>query len=173
MTTSSTGAPTIESERLLLRPFVPADFEPMAEFYGGEVSRFYGGPCRRDEAWRKLAMYPGHWALRGYGPWALEEKASGAFVGIAGMWFPEGWHAQEITWALVESHHGKGFATEAAARALRSAYDDFGWSTAVSVIAHGNEASVAVARRLGATFEEQITNRYGAADVYRHVPPGR
>lgn len=143
----------------------------MADFYASDISRFYGGPCGREEAWRKFAMYPGHWALRGFGPWALEEKASGEFVGLSGMYFPDGWHAPEITWALVEPHHGKGFATEAAARALQSAYDDFGWTTAVSVIADDNDGSVAVARRLGAIFEEQITNRYGTASVYRHAPP--
>src|SRR5690606_18513350 len=57
--------------------------------------------------------YPGHWALRGYGPWALERKDTGAFVGLCGPWYPEGWIEPEITWALMPGHHGLGFATEA------------------------------------------------------------
>lgn len=163
--------PTLDSDRLLLRAFTQADFEPMAAFFANPVSATYGGPCARDEAWRKFAVYAGHWALRGYGPWALEEKSSGVFVGLAGLWFPEGWVEPEITWALVPGQHGKGYATEAAQRALQSAYEDFGWVTAVSVVATSNPASVAVAERLGAQRESTIAFRAGQAYVYRHRGP--
>lgn len=166
------NVPTLESERLLLREFRESDFEPMAAFYASEISTFYGGPCSREEAWRKFAVYPGHWALRGFGPWALEEKATGQFVGITGLWYPEGWHAPEITWALVEAHHGKGYATEAAARSRQAAYEDFGWETAISVVALENQASARVAERLGAVNEGEIPFRYGLATVWRHRPPG-
>jgi len=165
------NVPTLESERLILRPFKEADFEPMADFYASDISAFYGGPCDREDAWRKFAMYPGHWTLRGFGPWALEEKSSGEFVGITGLWYPELWPAPEITWALVEAHHGKGYATEAAARSLQAAYEDFGWTTAVSVIALENEASARVAQRLGATNEGEIPFRYGSANLWRHPQP--
>ncbi len=161
--------PTFESSRLVLRAFQPADFEPMAGFYASEVSRPYGGPCSRDEAWRKFAVYSGHWVLRGYGPWALEEKSSGQFVGLCGMWFPEGFPEPEISWALIPGQHGKGYATEAARRALQAAYEHFGWKTAVSVIATDNATSHAVAQRLGAKVESRIAFRGAQADVYRHV----
>jgi RimJ/RimL family protein N-acetyltransferase len=164
-----THIPAFESPRLLLRAFKPDDFEPMAQFYASEVSRPYGGPCARDEAWRKFAVYSGHWVLRGYGPWALEVKDSGAFVGLCGMWFPEGFPEPEISWALIPGQHGKGYATEAARRALQAAYEDFGWKTAVSVIATDNAASHAVAQRLGAKVESRIAFRGAQADVYRHV----
>ena len=164
-----TYIPAFESPRLLLRAFKPDDFEPMVGFYASEVSRPYGGPCSRDEAWRKFAVYSGHWVLRGYGPWALEEKGSGQFVGLCGMWFPEGFPEPEISWALIPGQHGKGYATEAARRALQAAYENFGWKTAVSVIATDNAASHAVAQRLGAKLETRIPFRGGEADVYRHV----
>lgn len=164
--------PVFESERLLLRAFTQSDFEPMAAFFADPISASYGGPCQRDDAWRKFAVYSGHWALRGYGPWALEDKASGAYVGLAGLWFPEGWVEPEITWALVPGHHGKGYATEAAQRALQLAYEHFGWTTAVSVIATDNAASRAVAERMGAQLERTIAFRQGHAHVYRHGGPG-
>ncbi len=166
---SMPNIPSFESSRLLLRPFKPEDFESMAMFYASEVSRPYGGPCSREEAWRKFAVYSGHWVLRGFGPWALETKDSGQFVGLCGMWFPEGFPEPEISWALIPGQHGKGYATEAARRALRAAYEDFGWKTAVSVIATDNAASHAVAQRLGAKQESRIDFRGGQADVYRHV----
>ncbi len=163
--------PTIESDRLILRHFDEDDFEPMASFFADPISSFYGGPCSRDDAWRKFAAYPGHWALRGYGPWALERKDTGAFIGLCGPWYPEGWFAPEITWALMPGHHGNGFATEAARRALDAAYADYGWESAVSVIAVENTASVKVAERLGAQLEQSIEGRYGHAHVYRHRAP--
>jgi ribosomal-protein-alanine N-acetyltransferase len=163
--------PTLESDRLRYRAFGPSDFEPMAAFFADEVSRFYGGPCDRETAWRKFAAYAGHWSIRGYGPWAVERKDSGAFIGIVGPWNPEGWVEREITWALMPGHHGHGFATEAAATTLRAAYELLGWTTAISVIAQGNVASSALAERLGATIERQIDFRGATADVWRHQPP--
>jgi RimJ/RimL family protein N-acetyltransferase len=165
-----TSIPRLETDRLILREYQSDDFEHMAAFYADPISSFYGGPCNREEGWRKFAMYPGHWALRGFGPWALEEKSTGEFVGLCGPYYPDGWYAPEITWALMLGHHGKGYATEAASRALRSAYEDYGWITAVSVIAIDNAASEAVAQRLGATKESTIDFRYGRANVYRHAP---
>ena len=161
--------PEFKSARLRLRAFTPDDFEPMAQFFASEVSRPYGGPCSRDDAWRKFAVYSGHWMLRGFGPWALEALDSGAFVGLCGMWFPEGFPEPEISWALIPGQHGKGYATEAARRALQAAYEDFGWKTAASVIAVDNAASHAVAQRLGAKVESRIAFRGGQADVYRHL----
>ncbi len=162
--------PRLETDRLLLREFRESDFEAMAEFYADPVSKFYGGPCDRADGWRKFAVYPGHWMLRGYGPWAIEVKETKIFVGLTGLWYPEGWIEPEITWALVPGHHGNGYATEAA-RSLRSAYEDFGWTTAVSVIAIENPASIAVAERLGARRESEVEYRYGAAYLYRHRSP--
>jgi RimJ/RimL family protein N-acetyltransferase len=163
--------PTLETPRLRLRAFRADDFNAIADFFGDPVSAPYGGPCNRDEAWRKLAAYCGHWSLRGYGPWAVGCRATDRCLGVCGLWYPEGWFAPEITWALVPGEHGKGYATEAASRALTAAYEHFGWTTAVSVVAQGNAASEAVARRLGATAEQTIVFRGGSATVFRHRAP--
>ena len=168
---SPSHVPTFETDRLLLRGIRGDDFEAMVGFYADPISRYYGGPCNRQEAWRKFAAFPGHWMLRGYGPWTLESKTDGSVVGICGPWYPDGWIEPEITWALVPDHHGRGFATEAAERAITVCYEHFGWDTAVSVISTNNHASIAVAERLGASREGAVDNRYGPADVYRHRPP--
>ncbi len=72
--------PSIESDRLTLRPVLDTDLVPYANFYASEGSRFVGGPCSREETWRKLATIAGHWHLRGYGPWALQCKQDGLFA---------------------------------------------------------------------------------------------
>ncbi len=167
----SLNIPVLETDRLILRAFQPHDFEPIVQFFADPISQFYGGPCDRDDAWRRLATYIGHWALRGFGPFALQAKHNDSFVGLCGPWYPEGWIEPEITWALMLGHHGQGYATEAARRALNFAYQELGWPTAVSVIAVDNPASARVAERLGATVESSITYRYGPAQLYRHAHP--
>jgi RimJ/RimL family protein N-acetyltransferase len=162
--------PVLHSERLTLRSFEPADFDPVAGFFAHPSSHLYGGPCERWEAWRKLASYQGHWVLRGFGPFAMEETDTGRFVGWTGMWAPEGWPEPEITWALLPQFLGRGFATEGARRALRSAYEDFGWDTAISLINDKNSRSIAVAERLGARLERSAPVFGEPGLIYRHLP---
>lgn len=127
-----------------------------------------GGPCSRADAWRKMAMYAGHWLLRGYGVWALEERATGRLAGQAGLWFPEGWPEPEIHWLLVADATGRGLATEAARRFRDHARDDLRWETVVSCIDPVNAVSVRVAERLGATPEGETRVGERRFVVHRH-----
>ena len=71
--------PTINTERLTLRAFTAADFEAYAPIMADpEVTKFLGEghPLSRSDAWRQLAMILGHWTLRGFGLWAVEERAT-------------------------------------------------------------------------------------------------
>lgn len=163
----------IESARLLMRQWREEDFEAYAGFYADEeTARFVGGVKPRHEAWRHMAMQIGHWVLRGFGVWAVEEKEGGVFVGAAGLWRPEGWPELEVGYWLLPSAWGKGFATEAARRARRYAYEELGATTLVSYIHPKNGTSKKVAERLGARPEEVIELlTYGPVCVYRHPPP--
>ena len=48
-------------------------------------------PSSREECWRGMALFIGHWHLRGYGWWAVEDRRSGEFLGRIGLYNPEGW----------------------------------------------------------------------------------
>jgi RimJ/RimL family protein N-acetyltransferase len=100
-------------------------------------------------AWRKLAMMIGHWSLRGYGLWAAEEQASGAFAGYVGFWNPDGWPDFELGWTLRRSFWGQGYATEGARAALRFGFTELDRPHVISLIQPGNAASIRVAGRLG------------------------
>ena len=111
----------LETDRLLLRMWrEETDFETYASMCADEdIMRYIGGKTMtRVEAWRHMAFHIGHWEMRGYGHWAVEEKESGDFIGRIGFLNPVGWPAFEIGWTLDKKHWGKGFATEGARRAL-------------------------------------------------------
>jgi RimJ/RimL family protein N-acetyltransferase len=143
--------PRIETERLLLRGFEERDLDAYAAFTGDpEVMRYMGrGPFSREEAWREIAFFLGHFELRGYTHWALEQRETGELVGRCGPYFPEGWPALEIGWLLGREYWGKGYASEAAAAAQSYAWRELRPDRLVSLIAPGNHRSARVARGLG------------------------
>lgn len=143
--------PQLETERLLLRGFCPQDLDAWASFMADpEVVRFlFGEPQSRSDSWRMMAATLGHWALRGYGMWAVERKSDHAFIGRIGMLQPEGWPGLEIGWTLGRPYWGQGYATEAAAASMRFAFLTQPVERLISCIDPGNTASQAVATRLG------------------------
>lgn len=165
----------IETERLLLRQWRQSDFEVYAAYYADDrTARFVGGRMSRGKAWRHMAAIAGHWVLKGFGIWAVEEKSTGEMVGAIGLWEPEGWPELEVGYWLVGSAHGRGYATEAAIRARDYAYDRLGATTLVSYIDPRNEPSKRVAIRMGARLEETIEILdLGQYCVFRHPSPDR
>lgn len=162
-----------ETERLRLRPWRQEDFEPFSEYYADETTaRYVGGVADADQAWRRMASLIGHWTLRGYGYWALEEKDTGSFVGSVGLWRSAGWPELELGYWLLPSMQGKGYAIEAGAEARDHAFEVVGTASLVSYIDPANEPSKKVAERLGAHFEEIIDLlSFGPHCVYRYPPP--
>ena len=151
--------PQLTTDRLLLRAFRPDDFEPYAAMMANpEVGRFLmdGRPLSRTEAWRQMAMFIGHWVLRGYGLWAVEERATGQFIGRIGCLELEGFPAFEIAYTLTASAWGRGYAREGAAAALRYAREVLGRREIASIIRPGNTASIRVAESLGAVAGETV-----------------
>ena len=151
-------APTLTTERLTLRPFVDEDLDAWAAIVGDpETARHIGGVRSRAQAWERLAMYHGHWVLRGYGQWAVVVRDSGRLIGRAGLWNPEGWPELEVGWTLARSEWGRGYATEAGRAAIEWGRSVLGLTRIASVISPGNERSIAVAERLGMSFDRNAT----------------
>ena len=150
--------PVLATDRLILRGFVEADLDALAAMMAKpEVARFIApAPMTRADAWRSMASTLGHWALRGYGAWAVERRGDGALVGRVGMINPEGWPALEIGWALDSAHWGQGYASEAAAAAMRFAFLTQPVDRLISNIDPDNTPSQAVAKRLGERCGERI-----------------
>lgn len=155
--------PSLETERLRLRMFTQEDFVPYYTLCSDpEVVRFLGDgqPLSRLDAWRHLAIFLGSWQLRGYGMWAVEEKASGQFIGRVGYIHPETWPGIELGWVLARQFWGQGLAIEAARAALNHGFQSFHFTHVISLIHPDNQRSISVAERLGET-REGLTEIFG------------
>lgn len=167
-----TEIPVLETERLIMRAMIPQDFDSFAAFYASDAAKFVGGPADRIATWRQLSTFAGSWSLRGFGEFALEHKKTGKTAGLVGPWFPEGWPEREIAWIVLPEFQGQGIGFEAANRALKFAYQDLGWTTAVSCIDADNVGSIKLAEKLGAKLECETTiEPFGEALLYRHLSP--
>ncbi|MHB8719070.1 MAG: GNAT family N-acetyltransferase [Candidatus Dormibacteria bacterium] len=166
--------PQLETDRLILRQWRLDDLDDFARIMANpDVSRFLGEgrPMGRFEAWRALMMFAGAWRMLGYAHWVLESKATGAFIGRAGPWRPDGWPALEIGWAIDPQHQGKGYATEAGRAALECCWQDLGADRVVSLVRPGNAASVAVVRKLGGELVGTHELLGAAAELYEYSRP--
>ncbi|TIN21932.1 MAG: GNAT family N-acetyltransferase [Mesorhizobium sp.] len=162
----ATSAPVIETKRTILRAHQLDDFDAYAAMWTDPVvTRFIGGkPRTREESWMRFLRHAGLWSLLGYGFWAIEEKATGRFIGEAGFhdlkrdMEPSIEGIPEAGWALVPAVHGAGFATEVVGRVLAWGEERFGREKTVCIIDPENTASLRVAAKCG--YREVVQTTY-------------
>jgi RimJ/RimL family protein N-acetyltransferase len=152
-----TAAPAIETERLRLRSHEAGDFaDCVAMWSNPDVVRYtIREPSPPQRTWLRILSYRGHWALLGFGYWAVQEKASGRFIGELGFAdFKRALNVSlegmpELGWALVPWAHGKGYATEALRAAVAWGDRQFQSARTVCIIHRENRRSFRVAEKLG------------------------
>jgi RimJ/RimL family protein N-acetyltransferase len=148
--------PMIETERLRLRCNCVEDLGvSMGMWTDPGVMLFLGAkPLTREEAWTRLLRHVGHWALLGFGFWAVEERATGQYVGTVGFMnahrdIEPSMDDPEIGWVLAGHAQGKGYATEAVRAAVAWGDQRFGPVRTVCLIHPDNRASMRVAEKVG------------------------
>ena len=146
------AVPVLETERLVLREPRESDLEAIVAFGESDRTDYIGGKHDRMGAWRILLAGIGHWALRGYGFWAVETR-DGAFVGRVGVIKNDGWPEPELAWHLFDGFEGRGYAHEAALAARDHAYRVWGMGPLISMIAFENIRSIALGLRLGGRID--------------------
>ena len=150
------NVPVLETERLTLRGFREDDLDEMAAISADpEVTKWVGDDdgLSREDTWRRIAYWVGHWELRGCGQWALIERETGRLVGRAGLLQPEAWPGLEVGWLVAREHWGRGFAPEAGRASADWARDELGATHIISLIEDSNERSARVAEKLGMSVE--------------------
>ena len=147
----------LETDRLKLRMWRESDLNDYAELTADPLVMRYLQPGKppytRSEAWRSIAFFMGHWQMRGYGHWAVEEKSTRRMIGRIGFLNPEGWPGFEIGWTLARHAWGKGYATEGGRAALEYAFTKLDQPHVISLIYPENTPSMKVAERLGEKLE--------------------
>ncbi|AXS39905.1 GNAT family N-acetyltransferase [Breoghania sp. L-A4] len=163
--------PTLETDRLLLRAHRLDDFDVYAAMWRDPaVVRYFGGaPLTREQAWLRFVRHAGLWHHLGFGFFALEDKATGAFVGEAGVHElrrdiePSVEGTLEAGWGLVPAAHGRGLSEEAMRGVFMWAEKSLPPLRTTCIVDTGNAPSLRVAQKLG--FKEFSRTIYKGTQV--------
>lgn len=144
----------IETDRLILREWKDEDIKPFARMNADAVIMEYF-PRRLDEkeTERLVGRFRKHFKEHGFGPYALESKADGVFIGFVGLSLVDldvpfkG--LPEIAWRLDYGYWGQGFATEGAKAVLKHAYADWKLKEVVSYAVHDNARAISIMEKIG------------------------
>lgn len=150
---TSLAIATLQTERLTLRAPQLADFEHWADFFGSERARHERGMMPRGETWRVWASDVALWQLRGYGPFGVDDRDTGTYLGEVGIYQPDGYPGPELGWFVTPEAEGKGIAAEAARAVMLWARRNFGWDRLINIIDPMNARSIALGLRLGGTID--------------------
>jgi RimJ/RimL family protein N-acetyltransferase len=148
------AAPTLRTERLILRPWRDQDVAPFAALNADpEVMAEMGGPRHRADSEAAARRIREHFDTHGYGLWAAELPDVESFIGFIGLAIP-GFEASftpcvEIGWRLARAYWGQGYASEGARAALDFGFERLGLEEIVSFTTITNLRSRRVMERIG------------------------
>ena len=149
---------TLQTDRLILRPFRQDDLDRLSELMANPgFMRFSTGLYSREQTATFLDKILG-WEEKGIPSLlAVILPETGKLLGYCGFYHPEGFDDTEIGYRLDPEFWNRGFATEAA-RAVR----DFGFrewklDRLISLIHPENIPSRRVAEKNGMTLERETT----------------
>ena len=174
----SVDIPVLETDRLVLREPRADDMPASSAFMASDRASFVGGGAQavsRDgarggewAAWRGLTSALGHWLLRGFGSWTIEDRAIGKVAGRVGFIHHSVWPEPELGWHIYDGFEGKGIAYEAAMAARAAGLRLFGLDRVISHIDAANTRSRRLAERMGAVVERDGELLGRPCLVYRH-----
>ncbi|WP_327001040.1 GNAT family N-acetyltransferase [Dactylosporangium sp. NBC_01737] len=146
----------LRTERLVMRRWQESDRALFAALNADpETMRFFRGTLDGPASDAMVGSIEARFERQGFGFWALEVAATGAFIGFTGLNpLPDGVPGAgglEVGWRLARHAWHHGYATEAAQAALGVAFDELGVPGIWSLTAVLNAPSRAVMHRLGLT----------------------
>jgi RimJ/RimL family protein N-acetyltransferase len=161
----------LETERRLLRRFVPSDLEDLSLFYSDpDVIKYIpDAPRTYEETKEELEWFlNGHPKFPELGLWATIYKQTGQFIGRCGLlpWTIDGQQEVEVAFALSREYWGQGLATEAADALVQYGFERLRLSRLICLIDHDNQGSIKVAMKIGMTFEKEGKDEKGPFLIY-------
>lgn len=161
--------PTVTSSRLVLRPFVPEDVEPLHRIMDDrEVMRYFpvADPPPLAKVDKLIQGQLKHWGAHGYGWWAVERRSDSQLIGWSGLQYLPETDETEVAYLLGRPFWGRGLATEAAQTGLRFGFETLELPAIVAIVHPQNLASQGVIHKLGMSFVDAA--RYFGMDCYRY-----
>jgi RimJ/RimL family protein N-acetyltransferase len=162
---------SVETERLLLRPFVEDDAEAFFRLNSDPlVMRYTGNPLMQsvEEARASLLSRPiADYRKHGYGRWACVCKEDGRLIGFAGLKYLPELNEVDLGYRLLPAYWGKGLATEASVASLAYGFERLGLQRIIGLVEPANVASVRVLEKVGMRFEDHI--KYFESHVARYA----
>ncbi|HLA43548.1 MAG TPA: GNAT family N-acetyltransferase [Aggregatilineales bacterium] len=150
--------PSIETERLLLRPFHAGDADDYYNQIAGDpdVMRFLRGGqiLTRDTMDEIIRLRTVYWQDHGFGLWVVTDKYTGIFMGQCGLHMLDKTPEVEIAYAIGKGFWGDGISTEAGRAVLRWGFEEYGMDRIVAVAVQENTASQRVMVKLGMRYEK-------------------
>src|SRR6266446_7804905 len=143
---------TIETPRLILRPFESGDVEAAFAWFGDPiVMRFTptGPDASIEQTENRIANYQEHQIAHGFSRWIMLDHRLGRPIGDSGLLKLQEYGRIDLGFRLAQSHWGKGLAAEAASAWVRAAFDDFHIERLTAFVHPRNVASIRVLEKLG------------------------
>jgi len=151
--------PILESERLLLREFVPGDVEALSAMLSDpETMRYYPAPLDRAGVGEWIERNRRRYADAGHGLWAMVLKSSGEVVGDCGLTRQtvDGVGEIEIGYHVRRDLWGQGYAPEAARACRDYGFARLGAEQLISLVRLGNLPSRRVAEKIGMSLWKEV-----------------
>lgn len=161
--------PSIQTERLQLRPFAPADLDDLAHLLADPlVTRYIGDGQPRDRAAtaQVLDRIARHWQDYGFGWWAVAYLANPRLIGWCGLKLIDETGETEVLYMLEPAAWGQGLAAEGAAASLRYGFEQLKLDTIIAIAYPQNQASQRVMQKIG--MRSNGLARYFGIDVARY-----
>jgi RimJ/RimL family protein N-acetyltransferase len=167
----------IETPRLKLRLHTLGDFEFSHGLWNElRVFQFISKkPSSVQQSWGRLYNYLGHWQLRGYGYFLIEEKSSGKAIGEIGLadfqrdLTPSLNLPYEAGWVIHPDFHGQGYASEALEAILRWNEKRVGTQSYWCMIDAKNAASLALAAKFNFRFSQEAVYNGEAISLFTRL----
>ncbi len=159
----------IETPRLFLRQLEWSDQDALQSMLSNpDIMHFKGGTKGEGAAYRMIKFAKADYGNKGYGFWAIAIARSESFIGVCGLLDQEvdGEAEVEVAYSLLKPYWGRGYATEAARGVKHYGFTAFGFKRLVSLIHPENKPSIAVAMRIGMSYERDTIFKDFPARVY-------
>lgn len=146
----------METKRLKMRKFTPADFESLIEIRctDADVAKYIGGKrMQNPETLKKrLEFYISCYA-RGIGVHAMIWKETGDLIGWSGLQPLEDSNEIEVSYGMIKKFWGRGIGSEAAAFWLEYGFENLGLERIVAALENTN--SRRIMEKLGMKYEKK------------------